>query len=42
MWLRDEVRGRAGVWFREIVETEPLAGLEPWIVTEGGTDGSQR
>lgn len=21
MWLRDEVRGRAGVWFREIVES---------------------
>ena len=22
MWLRDEVRGRAGVWFREIVEAD--------------------
>jgi hypothetical protein len=23
MWLRDEVHGRAGVWFREIVEVSP-------------------
>jgi hypothetical protein len=38
MWLRDEVRGRAGVWFREIVETAPLAGLE-MAKEEGGTDG---
>jgi hypothetical protein len=23
-WIADEVRGRAGVWFRDIVETGPL------------------
>jgi hypothetical protein len=25
-WITDEVRGRAGVWFREIVEVPPALG----------------
>jgi hypothetical protein len=34
-WVNDEVHGRAGVLFREVVETAPLAGLNPWAEGEG-------
>jgi hypothetical protein len=40
-WVSDEVHGRAGVLFRDVVETGPLAGLDPWAEGEGRTDGSQ-
>ena len=34
-WVTDEEHGRAGILFREIVETAPLAGLNPWAEGEG-------